>query len=130
MGRREVRGGEPAERAPALGGMAALLQAKGLAASEEALKPPPTPVAAAPAVFSWSQLPRVVLRMERKGHGGKTVTVVGGVPAVEVEEAAALLRKAFGTGARPDGEEIVLQGDLRERLRAWLLAAGVRDVRG
>jgi translation initiation factor 1 len=136
MGRRSGRGDEggedPAASGSGLGSFGALLQARGLAASEAASAPPPSSAAVgAPAsVFSWASLPKVVLRMERKGRGGKAVTVVQGVPPRQLDEAAGTLRRAFGTGARVEEEEIVVQGDLRERLRTWLHSAGVRDVRG
>ena len=64
--------------------------------------------------------------MEKAGRGGKTVTVVFGLPsnAAFLKDLAAELKKACGTGgtATPDGVE--LQGDLRDRVRDLLVAKG------
>lgn len=64
----------------------------------------------------------LVVRHERKGHGGKTVTVIDGSRAVAPAAAADWnsfakgLRKALGVGARAEGAEIILQGDLVTRV--------------
>ena len=77
-------------------------------------------------------LRKAVLRMERKGRGGKTVTVVSqlSVDDAQLKHIAQELRRALGVGARVEGSDIVLQGDVRERARTWLLAKGVRRVAG
>ncbi len=77
-------------------------------------------------------LRKAVLRMERKGRGGKTVTVVSqlSVDDARLKRIAQELRRALGVGARVEGSDIVLQGDVRERARTWLLAKGVRRVAG
>ncbi|MGK0483891.1 MAG: translation initiation factor 1 (eIF-1/SUI1), partial [Planctomycetota bacterium] len=67
----------------------------------------------------------VVVRHERKGHGGKTVTVVdlsrvdtlaSGAPDALAKE----LRKALGAGARAGDQEVTVQGDLVERVARHL----------
>ena len=68
--------------------------------------------------------------MERKGRGGKTVTVIDGVSAAQMKGVAKALRKHLGTAARVEGNDIVVQGDLRDRVASWLRAHGARDVRG
>jgi len=75
---------------------------------------------------------RLVLRMERKGRGGKTVTVLAGLVGSpdQVDAVARTLKKALGTGARVEDGEVVVQGDVRERLRTWLTARGVRRISG
>lgn len=112
------------------GGLGALLAARGLKMSAEAAAPvvvaPVAPVAADP----FDGLARVVLAMERKGRGGKVVTLLRGVPADRLELAAKHVRKALGCGATVEGEEILVQGDQRERLRPWLERAGVRKIAG
>ena len=75
-----------------------------------------------------STLPRVVLRRERKGRGGKTVTVVEGVPVLIAERLARALRKGLGCGARVEEGAVVLQGDQVERSAAWLIVRGVKKV--
>ena len=86
--------------------------------------PPPKPAALpkAPA--------RAVVRMERKGRGGKEVTVVDklGLRAAELEAWCRDLKQALGCGGAVDGELIVLQGDLRTRVPAVLTAKGIAKV--
>ncbi len=67
-----------------------------------------------------------VLRLEKKGRAGKAVTVVAGLPRnrVFVRRLAAELRQACGTGGTATDDAIEIQGDQRERLRAWLTAKG------
>ncbi len=71
---------------------------------------------------------KVHLRQERKGRGGKTVTVVGGLGlgAASLAAWARQVRQALGCGASVEGETLVVQGDQRERLRDFWQARGVR----
>jgi translation initiation factor 1 len=66
------------------------------------------------------------LRMEKKGRGGKTMTVVDGLPrnTAFLKELCADLKRLCGTGGAVADATIELQGDLRERLRPHLLAKG------
>ena len=68
------------------------------------------------------------LRIEKAGRGGKTVTVVFGLPqnAAFLRDLAQDLKKGCGTGGaiREDGVE--LQGDLRDRVRELLIARNFR----
>ena len=66
------------------------------------------------------------LRMEKKGRGGKTVTVVDGLPnnAVFLKELCSELKRACGTGGAIDDGSIELQGDLRDRVRDCLTKKG------
>ena len=66
------------------------------------------------------------LRMEKKGRGGKTVTVVYGLPQNEefLKELAAELKRACGTGGAVVDGGVELQGELRERVRDALLKKG------
>jgi translation initiation factor 1 len=59
------------------------------------------------------------LRVEKKGRGGKTVTVVYGLPqnAEFLKELSQELKRACGTGGTATEEGVELQGDLRERVR-------------
>lgn len=67
------------------------------------------------------------LRMERSGRGGKTVTVVDGLPrnAAFLEELAGALKRACGTGGTVREGCVELAGDVRERVRALLEARGM-----
>lgn len=66
------------------------------------------------------------LRMEKKGRGGKTVTVVYDLPqnAVFLKELAQELKRACGTGGAVAENTIELQGDLRDRVREYLANKG------
>jgi translation initiation factor 1 len=70
--------------------------------------------------------PVAKLRMEKAGRGGKTVTVVFGLPnnAAFLKELSADLKRACGAGGTVTADGVELQGDLRERVRALLLARG------
>jgi translation initiation factor 1 len=63
------------------------------------------------------------LRMEKKGRGGKVVTVVAGLPrnAEFLRELCQELKRSCGTGGAVSDDTIELQGDLRDRVRDYLL---------
>ncbi len=75
--------------------------------------------------------PGCVLRLEKKGRGGKTVTVVDGLPrnASFLSALAKELKRACGTGGTVASGCIEIQGDQRERLRPLLRSRGL-TVRG
>lgn len=62
------------------------------------------------------------LRMEKAGRGGKTVTVVDGLPQNEafLKELCGELKRACGTGGAVKDGTIELQGEHRDRLRDLL----------
>ena len=66
------------------------------------------------------------LRMERKGRGGKTVTVVYDLPnnSAFLKELAQELKRACGTGGAVQDDTVELQGDLRDRVREYLVKKG------
>jgi translation initiation factor 1 len=74
--------------------------------------------------------PRAVVRLERKGRGGKEVTIVEklALPPSQLEKWAKDLKQALGTGGAVDGDMIVLQGDVRPRVEALLRSRGVGKV--
>src|SRR2546430_15889627 len=63
------------------------------------------------------------LRTEKKGRGGKTVTVVYGLPQNPefLKELSQELKRACGTGGTIVEGGVELQGDLRERVRDVLV---------
>jgi len=73
---------------------------------------------------------RAVVRLERKGRGGKEVTVVEHLelPRAEREVWLKALKNSLGCGGVVEEESLVLQGDQRERLPPLLEARGVRRV--
>jgi len=66
------------------------------------------------------------LRLESKGRGGKSVTVVDGLPDNDVflQNLAKALKKGCATGGTVRPGAIELAGDVRERLRPLLEARG------
>ncbi len=66
------------------------------------------------------------LRLEKKGRGGKSVTVVYDLPdnAAFLKDLAQDLKRTCGTGGAVSENTIELQGDLRERVRAHLTGKG------
>jgi len=71
--------------------------------------------------------PRLSMRLESKGRGGKVVTRIAGLPSDLLETVASRLRKALGCGANVEGEDVILMGSLKERAAEWLERIG--DVR-
>lgn len=73
---------------------------------------------------------RVILRKERKGHGGKTVTVVEIRPSekTDMKEMAKKLKNALGCGGKAEGDLIVLQGDIAVRVGEFFRNMGVRNI--
>ncbi len=73
---------------------------------------------------------RAVVRYQRKGRGGKEVTLVDKLelaPA-DLESWCRDLKRALGCGGAIEGDVIVLAGDQRERLPRLLEGRGVRRV--
>jgi translation initiation factor 1 len=66
------------------------------------------------------------LRVEKKGRGGKTVTVVDGLPrnSAFLKDLCQELKRACGTGGAVAEGTLELQGDLRERVREVLQKKG------
>jgi translation initiation factor 1 len=66
------------------------------------------------------------LRMERTGRGGKTVTVIDGLPrnAAFLKQLCQDLKRAAGCGGAVQDGAVELQGDLRERVREILVRRG------
>lgn len=76
---------------------------------------------------------RVVVRREAKGRGGKTITRVSGLgaDAPAVEALARDLKRALGVGAHTEEGDVLVQGNLTERVAQWLEKRGAgRVVRG
>lgn len=66
------------------------------------------------------------LRLEKKGRGGKTVTVVYDLPAnaALLNGLASELKRACGTGGAVVEDTVEIQGDLRDRVRDVLVKKG------
>jgi translation initiation factor 1 len=74
---------------------------------------------------------RFWIRMERKGRGGKTITLLGGaqVDSDSLGTLARRLGKKLGCGAFVEDGCIVFQGDQRPRLPGLLEALGAAKVK-
>ncbi len=71
--------------------------------------------------------PVILLRMERKGRGGKTVTILRGFPddsLTGLMDMLGRLKRDLGTGGTVQDSTLELQGDQRERGAAWLQRNG------
>ena len=68
------------------------------------------------------------LRMEKAGRGGKTVTVVAGLPrnAAFLKTLCGELKRACGTGGAVGDGTVEIQGEARDKVRANLVARGWR----
>lgn len=70
--------------------------------------------------------PVAKLRLEKSGRGGKTVTVVDGLPrnSAFLKELSQELKRACGAGGTTFETGIEIQGDTRDRVRTVLLKKG------
>jgi translation initiation factor 1 len=121
----------PADPAPALGSLGDLLRDRGVSVAAPSTAPAPGPPApTAPGGLDLSRAGTLIVRRERKGHGGKTVTVVDGLagsPAA-LDALARAMRKALGCGSWVEDGRVVLQGDRPVAAAAWLTRNGARQV--
>lgn len=112
----------------------------GLAALRERVPAGPAAGAAPPAPAApdaptgkstvYTRAARVVVRRERKGHGGKTMTRIEGLAgtARELDAAVRDVKRALGCGATLERGDVLVQGDQGERLQAFLASHGVRKI--
>jgi translation initiation factor 1 len=66
------------------------------------------------------------LRLEKKGRGGKSVTVVFDLPRNDVflKELSQELKRSCGVGGSASDDAVELQGDVRDRVRDLLKKKG------
>lgn len=85
------------------------------------------PVSAEPAAPA-AKKGKLAIAMEKKGRGGKTVTIISGFKETheEVAAVAAQLKVKLGTGGSARGGEILIQGDRREQIKSLLLDLGYK----
>jgi translation initiation factor 1 len=72
------------------------------------------------------------IQFEKKGRGGKQVTIISGFEGTENElkELASELKKVCGVGGSARGNEILIQGDFREKIDILLKNMGHKTKRG
>ena len=78
--------------------------------------------ASAPASVRKDSIVR--LQRDKKGRGGKTVTVITGLPVAQLDALARELKRLCGTGGTVRGDTVEIQGDHRDRLLPALQARG------
>ncbi|PRQ06797.1 hypothetical protein [Enhygromyxa salina] len=107
-------------------GLAALLP-DAPAAPVEASQPEPPAATAEPAGSSLATA-RLIVRRQKKGQGGKTVTFVEGLGPAQLTELLPRLKRELGCGARID-EALLIAGTAdHARVATWLRKAGATQV--
>lgn len=73
---------------------------------------------------------KVVLRREKKGRGGKTITRIEGIdaPPAGLEALARTLGKALGARAFVEDGQLLISGDQCQSAAKWLSRAGATKV--
>jgi translation initiation factor 1 len=69
------------------------------------------------------------VRIEKNGRGGKTVTVVKGFVGAEddLKSLAKNLKTKCGVGGSVKDGDVIIQGDLKEKVVLLLISMGYRD---
>ena len=78
---------------------------------------------------SHEQLLKIVL--DKKHRGGKIVSIITGftMKETEIESMAKKLKSFCGSGGSAKDNEIIIQGDHREKILQWLLKNGYSKSR-
>jgi translation initiation factor 1 len=71
---------------------------------------------------------RLIVRRQKKGQGGKTVTCVEGLSEAALEALLPRLKRDLGCSGRVDGSMLVAGTGDHHRVAKWLRAAGAPKV--
>lgn len=74
---------------------------------------------------------KVRVYLEKKGRGGKSVSLIKGLsnPSSELEQLCKKIKTSCGVGGKLEEEGIMIQGDQRRKIIELLLKMGYRDVK-
>lgn len=134
--RRQQRGARAEQggsQTPSTGRLGDLLAAQGFSASSGAAEQgaPESRGTAPPPADVVARAQRWIVRISKKGRGGREATLLSSRGLPENEDLSSLarrIRKQLGCGASLEGPDVLVQGDQRERLEHWLLKQGARKV--
>ena len=74
---------------------------------------------------------RLKIRLETKHRAGKAVTLIEGFSGTvaDLETLGKALKNHCGTGGSAKDNEIIIQGDQRDKIFQWLLKNGYKQIR-
>jgi translation initiation factor 1 len=74
---------------------------------------------------------RLRIRLETKHRAGKAVTLIEGFSGTvaDLETLCKALKNYCGTGGSAKDNEIIIQGDQRDKILQWLLKNGYKQAR-
>ncbi len=128
-----VPGKQGSREALPTGGLGDLLVAQGFTASSDTAEQGPAEQHpdTSPSEDVVARAQRWIVRISKKGRGGREATLLSARGLHEEEDLSSLarrIRKQMGCGASLEGPDVLVQGDQRERLELWLLKQGARKV--
>ena len=84
-----------------------------------------------PEEFFPKEEQRLSVALDKKQRGGKVVSLVKGFSMKEsdIEDLAKKLKTFCGSGGSVKDNEIIIQGDQREKILQWLLQNGYKKTR-
>jgi translation initiation factor 1 len=74
---------------------------------------------------------KLKIRLDTKHRAGKAATLVEGFVGKEedLQELSKKLKNFCGTGGSAKNDEIIIQGDQREKVMQWLMKNGYKNVK-
>ena len=84
-----------------------------------------------PEQFLPKEEQKLSVAIDKKQRGGKIVSLIKGfsMKESEIEDLARQLKSFCGTGGSAKNNEIIIQGDQREKIIKWLLQNGYKKSR-
>lgn len=74
---------------------------------------------------------KITIRLDKKQRAGKVVTLITGFDAdhKKIELIGKELKRYCGTGGTVEYDEILIQGDIREKAQQWLRKNGYKNIK-